>query len=265
MLDPESRTLKLSQGSVRKKPFAFCCVIAVVVSAFIYAEIDLAALLAAGPDFIRFFVSNFLPPSFDNIGTYLPLILQTIMFAVTGTYISAVLAFFFGLLLSEKTNPVVWLRMTVLAVMSFLRNVPVLVWTALLVYIFGIGNMVGLIALVLATLGFLSRSYAESINQIPNEKFDALKASGASYLQVLFHGIIPAFIPSWLNWTLFSFEINIRASAVLGMVGAGGIGIMIQTNIRLFRYHEALSLVIILTSLVLLTEFITNKLRAAIK
>ena len=255
----------LSKGSAWKKTFTFCCITAVIVCAFIYAEIDIASLLAAGPDFIRFFVSSFLPPSFENAGTYIPLILQTIMFAVTGTYISAFLAFVFGLLLSEKTNPVLWLRMTVLAIMSFLRNVPVLVWTALLVYIFGIGNMVGLIALVLATLGFLSRSYAESINQIPDEKLEALKACGASYLQVLFHGLIPAFAPSWLNWTLFSFEINIRASAILGMVGAGGIGIMIQTNIRLFKYHEALSLVLILAGLVLLTEFAANKLRSAIK
>ena len=148
---------------------------------------------------------------------------------------------------------------------SFLRNIPVLVWAALLVYIFGIGNMVGLIALVFATLGFLARSYSESINEVAGSKLESLKASGASYLQILFHGLVPEFVPALINWTLFSFEINIRASAILGMVGAGGIGIMIQTNIRLFKYREALSLIVILITMVLVTEILTNKIRRLIR
>ncbi len=84
-------------------------------------------------------------------------------------------------------------------------------------------------------------------------------------LQILFHGLVPEFVPALINWTLFSFEINIRASAILGMVGAGGIGIMIQTNIRLFKYREALSLIVILITMVLVTEFVTNKVRRLIR
>ncbi len=149
-------------------------------------------------------------------------------------------------------------------VISFLRNIPVLVWASLFVYIFGIGNMVGLLALTVATLGFLARSYADSIDEIGSSKLEALRAAGASYWQILFHGLIPEFIPSWINWTLFSFEINIRASSILGMVGAGGMGIMIQTNIRLFKYREAFALIILLVLLVLLTEFTVNQLRKRI-
>ena len=99
------------------------------------------------------------------------------------------------------------------------------------------------------------------MNNIADSKLEALKATGATPAQLLVHGIIPAFFPSWVNWTFFSFEINIRASAILGMVGAGGIGIMIQTNIRLFKYKEAMALILILVALVLMTEFVVNKLR----
>lgn len=75
---------------------------------------------------------------------------------------------------------------------------------------FGVGEIVGLLALIIATLGFLSRSYAESISEIAGSHLEALQTAGASYGQVLVHGLIPEFLPSWINWTLFSFEINIR-------------------------------------------------------
>ncbi|SJZ40524.1 phosphonate transport system permease protein [Pilibacter termitis] len=236
-------------------------VIAVVLFSFVYLDVNILEIIVALPSFVQFIVSHFIPANFKNIATYAPLILETILFAVVGTYFSAFLAFFFGLLMSEQTNPILPLRMFVRICISLLRNIPVLVWASLLVYIFGIGNMVGLLALIFATIGFLSRSYADSIDEIGSTKLEALKSSGASFMQVLVHGLLPEFIPSWINWTLFSFEINIRASAILGMVGAGGIGIMIQTNIRLFKYHEAFSLIIVLVVMVLLTEFVVSQIR----
>lgn len=258
-------TIKLHQGSSLKRSVNWLCLFVVVISTFVYLKVNIFEIVQAFPSFIEFFVTNFFPPNFSTMQSYVPLIIETLLFAVVGTYISAILAFIFGLLMSEKTNPIAPLRMVIRFCMSFLRNIPILVWAALLVYVFGIGNMVGLIALVIATLGFLSRSYADSISEIAGNKLEALQASGASYFQIIFHGLIPEFVPSWLNWTLFSFEINIRASIILGMVGAGGIGIMIQTNIRLFKYHEAFSLILVLIALVLATEFIVNKVRSFIR
>lgn len=254
----------LSDERALKKLTGAALIAAVVVASFVYLQVDPLTALAGFPAFLRFFAENFWPMKIANLSTYLPLVLETVLFAVVGTYCSAFLALFFGILMSEQTNPIGWLRLAVRVFISFLRNIPVLVWASLLVYIFGIGNLVGLLALILATLGFLARSYAESIDEIGATKLEALRAGGAGYLQVLFHGLLPEFIPAWLNWTLFSFEINIRASAILGMVGAGGIGIMIQTNIRLFRYHEALFLIAMLVAMVLLTEFTVTRLRKKI-
>ncbi|MDR1329029.1 MAG: phosphonate ABC transporter, permease protein PhnE [Oscillospiraceae bacterium] len=238
---------------------------AVVLAAFIYLKINPYDILLAVPRFLRFFAENFLPPDFKNISSYVPLILDTIFFALAGTCVSSLLALVLGLLMSERTNGIRPLRAVIRFAASILRNIPVLVWAALLVCVFGIGKLVGLCALVLGTLGILSRSYAESADEISGEKAEALRSCGASYLQILFHGLIPEFVPSWVNWTLFSFEINIRASVILGMVGAGGIGIMVQTNLRLFKYSEALSLIIILTAMVLLTEFAVNQIRKRVR
>ncbi|WP_369809971.1 PhnE/PtxC family ABC transporter permease [Gracilibacillus caseinilyticus] len=135
---------------------------------------------------------------------------------------------------------------------------------ALLVYIFGIGGIVGVIALILVTVGFLGKSYAESIDEISGDKLEALQANGASYFQILFHGVIPQFVPAWINWTLFSFEINVRASTVIGLVGAGGIGVLIDTNINLFNYGEALTIITVIVCIILITEYVTNSIRSRI-
>ena len=230
-----------------------------------YLEISPSEAVKGFPAFVRFFVIKFLPASFKNIRAYVPAVIDTVLFAVAATYLSTALSFLFGLLMSDKTNPITPLRLLCRGIISFLRNVPVLVWAAILVYMFGVGEIVGLLALIIATLGFLSRSYAESISEIAGSHLEALQTAGASYGQVLVHGLIPEFLPSWINWTLFSFEINIRASAILGMVGAGGIGVLIQTNLKLFKYQEACAIILVVIVIVLLTEFMTNKIRRMIR
>ena len=238
---------------------------ALIIASFIHLNVNpFGILLSPGPMF-SYLADNFFPPSTANINSYIPAIIDTLLFAIVGTYISAILSFILGVLMSERLNPNAILRRTIRYFISFLRNIPVLIWASLLVFVFGIGNMVGLIALVLATIGFLSRSYAESMNDIAGDKLEALHASGASYMQILVHGLIPEFAPAWLNWTLFSFEINIRASAILGIVGAGGIGILISSNMNMRNFTEASMLIIILVVLVLLTEFTVGNLRKRIK
>ncbi|HCM90024.1 MULTISPECIES: phosphonate ABC transporter, permease protein PhnE [Vagococcus] len=253
--------IELTNKKQLKKRMTFVLSAFVIGYSFVFLEVNPIDVMAAFPSIFAFLATEFLPPNFDNIAGYLPLILETVLFAVVGTYISAILAFIFGLLMAEEINPIVPVRIVTRVVVSFIRNIPVLVWASLLVYIFGIGNMVGLLALIIATFGFLTRSYAEEMNHIAGSKLEALEATGASKIQIIIHGLLPEFYPSWINWTLFSFEINIRASAILGMVGAGGIGIMIQTNIRLFNYQEASALILILVVMILLIEFAVNRLR----
>ena len=160
-----------------------------------YLEISPSEAVKGFPAFVRFFVIKFLPASFKNIRAYVPAVIDTVLFAVAATYLSTALSFLFGLLMSDKTNPITPLRLLCRGIISFLRNVPVLVWASILVYMFGVGEIVGLLALIIATLGFLSRSYAESISEIAGSHLEALQTAGASYGQVLVHGLIPEFLP----------------------------------------------------------------------
>jgi len=263
--DKVKASTSLSKESKIKKIAVYIVVLLIVFASFLYLEINLYDTAAAFPAFASFFVDRFMSPNFSAIPPASQMIVQTLHFSVVGTGIASVLALFGGLLLSEKTNSIAWLRIAFRAFLSIFRNIPILVWVTLLIFTFGIGSMVGLLAIIFATLGFLSRSYAESLSEVGGEKIEALRAVGASKAQIIIHGILPEFVPAWINWTLFTFEINLRASAILGMVGAGGIGLVISTHLRLFRYQSALALIIVITALILATEFITNRLRRRVQ
>lgn len=236
-------------------------IVVIMALCFAYLRINPRQLLMVTPLFTRYLFENFLPPAMGNIAVYAQTALQTVAFAVVGTYISAILSFGFGILMAESITPYPVVRVAVRFLMTFVRTIPVVIWASLMILIFGLGSMVGLVALILATTGFLSRSYAESINEIAEKKLEPLRASGVNTPALILHGLLPEFAPAWTHWTLFTFEINIRASAILGMVGAGGMGVVIRTHLNLRNFNEVTTLVLILVAMVLLTEFVSGAIR----
>lgn len=253
--------IPLKQGGSKRTILIVLAILAVLMFSVYYLEVSFFEMLIGLPNFVLFFFEKFFPANTENLKQYIPSVIDTLGYAIISTYISSILAFVLGILISEHTNKFKTLRVIVRGFVSILRNIPFIIWGALLVYIFGLGGIVGVLALILVTIGFLGKSYAESIDEISGDKLEALRANGASYFQILFHGVIPQFVPAWINWTLFSFEINVRASVVLGLVGAGGIGVLIDTNMNLFKYGEALTIIAVVASIILLTEFITNSIR----
>jgi phosphonate transport system permease protein len=253
--------IPIEQRDSKKTNGILLAFLALLLFSIYYLEISLLEMLMGLPNFVLFFFEKFIPANTENLKQYIPSVIDTLGYAVIATYLSSILAFIFGILISEHTNKFKTVRVIVRGFVSILRNIPFIIWGSLLVYIFGLGGIVGVLALILVTIGFLSKSYAESIDEISGDKLEALRANGASYFQILFHGVIPQFVPAWINWTLFSFEINVRASVVLGLVGAGGIGVLIDTNINLFKYEEALAIIAVVVIIILLTEFVTNSIR----
>ena len=253
--------IPLHEGNPLKKAASWFMVLSLIVLSFWYLGTNPLEVISSIPRMGSFLGANFWPPRFGNFQVQFRAVTETVLFAVAGTFISALLSFLLGILMTDQLNPCRPLRVLCRMLAALFRNIPVLVWATLVIYIFGIGPLVGLLALIMASLGFLARSYGESISDIAGTKLEAMRAVGAGYWQLIIHGLIPAFIPAWINWTLFSFEINIRASGILGMVGAGGLGLLIQTHLNLRNFRSAFGLILLLAAMVLLTEVLVNLIR----
>lgn len=260
----ETAALALRKQKKAKRLASLALLAAALVFSIWYIEFDLVEFITGIPIFISFLFTDFLPPNLGNMDSYVRPVADTLIFAVVATCMSSSLGMVIAFMSARNTSPHPVIRLVLRGIVSFVRNVPFLVWASLLVVIFGVGAMPGLFALVLFGTCFLGRVYAESIEELDKEATEALEASGATYGQLIRHAIIPQFMPGYYSWTLFMFEINIRASAILGLVGAGGIGSNLKQAMDLFQYSRASMIIVILIALILAVEFITQKVRERI-
>jgi len=226
-----------------------------------YVDFNVLELFQSIPIFISFIFTDFFPPNFSDVADYVKPVIDTLFISVIATCISSFLAMVLAFLMAHNTTPHPVCRIVARGIVTFLRSVPFLLWAAVLVVILGVGPLPGMIGLILFGGAFLARVYAESIEEIGSDSLEALDAVGATYGQKIKHAILPQFLPSFFSWTLFMFEINVRASAILGIVGAGGVGVLIKESMSLFQYSKASAVITIMIIMILMLEFITNRLR----
>jgi phosphonate transport system permease protein len=149
-------------------------------------------------------------------------------------------------------------------VLNVLRSVPELVWASLLLVAAGLGPLPGTLALALHTTGVLGRLYAEAIENSPAEPALALRVRGASGLRVFLWATLPQVLPQLMSYTLYRWENNIRAAAVLGVVGAGGLGQLLSYHLSLFQMHESCTVLLAMMALVLAVDALSFLVRRAL-
>ena len=188
--------------------------------------------------------------------------LETLAMSALGTLLAVVL----GLLLAvpasktHSTDPAHW-RGASRLVLNMLRSIPELVWAALLLISAGLGPLAGTLALALHTSGVLGRLFAESIeNASPGPAF-ALRSRGVSEAKIFWYATLPQILPQLMSYTLYRWENNIRAAAVLGVVGAGGLGQMLAFHMGLFQMQETSSILLAMLLMVALVDAISNASR----
>jgi phosphonate transport system permease protein len=137
---------------------------------------------------------------------------------------------------------------------AFFRTVPDLVWAIFFIIVVGLGPAAGVLALMIDKIGFAGRFFAEAMEEADRNPQEALRAIGAGRVSVIAAAVLPAALPSMVNTALFSLEKATRSSVVLGLVGAGGIGIELQVSMELFRYPEAATIIIAIFALVIAVE-----------
>ncbi|HST23455.1 MAG TPA: ABC transporter permease subunit [Blastocatellia bacterium] len=254
--------------------------VALLVLFWYVAEIHPSALIdPQNTSAVWNFVRQLFPPdpSLEFLVVVARAVLQTIVIAIVSTFLSVVI----GLVLGYFATPVLWERGVMLAgdptristhvqtnfsrlvraVLGFLRAVPDLVWGLFFVVAVGLGALAGTLALAISYTGVLGRVYAHLFEDVDLRAPEALHAAGATRLQVFLRAIWPQAASNVTAYTLYSFECCVRAAAVLGFIGAGGIGYEINLSMRLFKYDQVLTLIIALVIIVALTESLSRVVR----
>jgi len=205
--------------------------------------------------------------------------LETFAMSFLGTILAVLIALalvffssrnlmFAGLLFEmERSRPSVRALRTGLylgakATLNLLRTVPHIVWALILVFSVGLGPFPGMLALGIHTGGVLGRLFGEVVENVEIQPIEALQATGARRLQILFYGILPQVLPEFVAYTLYRWEVNIREAVILGYVGAGGLGQQIQIAISLFLEHRLLTLILAIYVIVTLVDHLSAHLRS---
>lgn len=227
-------------------------------------EFNPMTLIANGEAFVEFITQDFLPPALpkaSRIPGVLESVVVTLALALSSTTVAAILAFFVALFGSEKVSPFPKAAKFVRGFATFLRNIPALVWAFILFSSLGIGTGVGFVALCITSFAFLVRAFVETMEDVSEDCVESLQAVGASFPQRVSQAILPSCLSGFLSWFLYSVEVNIRASTIVGMVGGGGVGLTLFSYIKSFQYDVALSIILLVALMVIVVDQITGKLR----
>ena len=190
--------------------------------------------------------------------------LETVQMALAGTFLALIVAFPAGFLAARNTTPHPGIYYAVRAVLNFVRTIPDLALALLFVAAVGLGAFAGTLALAIHTATVLAKLLSESVENIDEGVVDAIRATGAGYVQILSFAVLPQVLPDVISLTLYRLETNIRAASVLGLIGAGGIGYLLDTSFRTFQYQEAAAMILVLIALVMLVDYLSSRLRAVV-
>lgn len=232
---------------------------AAVLWAMAGTEIDAARLAQAGARTVDF-LGRMVPPDPTVLPEVAEATLETLRIAILGTVGCVIASAVLGLLAAETVTPRL-VSAPVKALLALIRAIPVILVAMLMVGAVGLGPLPGILAIAFHATGMLAKFYADAIEGVDRAPVAALESAGATLMQRLRFGIWPQMAPNVLRDTLFRFELNLRESLILGIVGAGGVGFYIQTYVRSFQYEKAATVTIVVAAIVLLIELGNTWLR----
>jgi len=209
------------------------------------------------------FAADFFPPDFTDWKFYFSELMVTLHIAIWGTVLAIVCAVPLSLLAASNIAPS-WVHQPVRRLMDALRSINEMVFAMLFVVAVGLGPFAGALALWLHTTGVLAKLFSEAVEAIDPQPVDGIRATGANALEEIIYGVIPQVMPLWVSYSLYRFESNVRSASVVGMVGAGGIGVVLWEVIRSFRFDQTCAVMIMIVVLVSMVDIISARIRAAL-
>ena len=191
--------------------------------------------------------------------------IETLMIACLGTLLGVIIcipAAWFGAMNITPFKPITYPLAR--AMMTLSRSIHEIVWALFFVSAVGLGAMAGVFAIAVRSVGFIAKMSAEAIENIDHGPVDAIRATGANEFQVMLYAILPQILPQVLGVIIFEWEINIRRSAILGLVGAGGLGLVFFRQMNTFNFHGVMSVIVAILFLIVIGEVISHWARKAV-
>ncbi|TKR25855.1 phosphonate ABC transporter, permease protein PhnE [Natronomonas salsuginis] len=244
--------------------FALLATAVTVLVSWRFLSIEFVALDTV-PREVADLLTRMYPPDVAYTPEIVGPLIETVHIAALGTIGAVALAIPVALLAAENTTPnalTYWLGKVLVTVS---RSVNTIIWALIFVVMFGAGALPGAIAIAFRSVGFLGKLLGEEIEEIDFGQVEAVRAAGASPVQMLLYGILPQVKPALVGLTVYRWEINIRDSTVLGFVGAGGIGVELFRAIDAFAWRSVSMILIAILGIVVLSELISKQTRGMVR
>lgn len=233
----------------------------VVAGCCYYAGLFDAERLGEGVPSLVSLTGEMFPPDFDQWRAWIKPLADTLAMSVAGTAIAVVVSVPLAILAARNTSPHPLVFYAFRALLNGLRSIPELIMGIIFVAAVGFGALPGVLALAFHSIGMVAKFFAESIEHVDPAPVEAARASGCSSLQIIFHGIFPQVFSQMADTAIYRWEYNFRASTVMGMVGAGGIGFELIGSLRIMQYQEVSAILIVILAMVTLVDAFSSWLR----
>ena len=205
-------------------------------------------------------IKDFFPPDFTDWRLYATEMVVTLQVAIWGTLLAVVCAVPLGILSSDNIVPW-WVYHPVRRLMDAARAINEMVFAMLFVVAVGLGPFAGVLALWVHTTGVLAKLFSEAVEAIEPSPVEGVRSTGASFLEEVIYGVIPQVFPLWISYSLYRFESNVRSATVVGMVGAGGIGMVLWELIRSFAFEQTCAVMALIVLVVVVFDMLSQQLR----
>lgn len=268
--DAAASLASFDPGFFRRRTFSIVAVALVVVAlgaaSGTYVGFDFVQAILDVPGGLVWMATQFAPSlsSFSKANTILPALGSTILASIASSCTAAILAYICAVLGSRTVGVGGPVPLVVRAIASLFRNIPVVAWAFILLFSFKQSEFTGFFALFLTSFGYLTRCFLETLDEMSSGPIEALRASGATYGQIVVQAVIPLSITSVVSWVLYMIETNIRDATLIGILTGTGIGFVFDVYYKSFRYDIAGLVILAIILVVIACELTSNYVRRRI-
>ncbi len=236
----------------------------IAVCSFYVGLFDMKRLSEGIPSLFSM-LGEMLPPNFSDAQDWIKPLVDTFAMSVAGTALAVAFSLPLALLAAPNTSPHPIVYQMARGILNGLRAIPELIMGIIFVAAVGFGALPGVLALGLHSIGMVGKFFAEAIEHADNNPVEAARAAGATSLQVIMHGILPQVLPQMADVSIYRWEYNFRASTVMGMVGAGGIGFELMGSLRIMQYQDVFAILLVILVMVTMVDSLSGYLRKRFK